>query len=189
MSMAITIFVEDNNNTQSLGRILVSSVSAETLFIMDMIRLRDLLPEAAELTPYHFTYDARWGAHFTTAAGTRYEVHYPVGADGYMEIGFGVYGESGTRDTEITTNEQDVYRVMSTIAAIVQRAVRDRRPSHIIFGASNSDPRRIALYMRYIAPLLRTYEVDRQEAALVVLRRKGLLKRVTQYDWTGIRDK
>ena len=47
----------------------------------------------------------------------------------------------------------------------------------------------IALYMRYIAPLLRVYEVDRQEAALVVLRRKGLLKRITQYDWTGIRDK
>jgi hypothetical protein len=43
--------------------------------------------------------------------------------------------------------------------------------------------------MRYIAPLLRTYEVDRQEAALVVLRRKGLLKRVTQYDWTGIKNK
>jgi hypothetical protein len=30
MSMAITIFVEDNNNTQSLGRILVSSINAET---------------------------------------------------------------------------------------------------------------------------------------------------------------
>ena len=43
--------------------------------------------------------------------------------------------------------------------------------------------------MRYIAPLLRVYEVHRQEAALVVLRRKGLLKRVTHHDWSGIRDK
>jgi hypothetical protein len=150
-----------------------------------MIRLQDLLLEAGELAPYPFTYN-QWGTQFTTTRGTTYEVGCGVDGDGEMEISFGVIDDHGYRNTEITTGENDQYRIMSTIIAIVQRAVADRKPKKIYFGAY---PTRIAMYMRYLTPLLRSYEIETKREDLVVMRRKGLLKRIAQYDWTGIKDK
>jgi hypothetical protein len=158
-----------------------------------MIRLKDLLREAGELAAYPFNYDSSYGhGYFTTADGTRYEVRARAGADREMEISFGVYGDAGIGgnvDREITTNAGDQYRIMSTVIAIVKRAVAEFKPHLIFFGASNNDPRRIALYMRYIAPILRDYEISKQGVNFVELTRKGILKRITQFDWTGIKDK
>lgn len=158
-----------------------------------MIRLKTLLWEAGELAAYPFTYNSPIGeGYFTTQDGTRYEVRARAGADREMEVSFGVYsdeGIGGTVDREINTNAGDQWRIMSTVTAIVKRAVAEQKPRLIQFGASKSDPRRIGLYMRYIAPILRDYEVTHQGLDYVELQRKGLLKRITQFDWTGIKDK
>ena len=157
-----------------------------------MIRLIDLLREAGELAAYPFTYTPMGEGYFTTRDGTRYEVQARSGADREMEISFGVYsdeGIGGTVDREIDTNAGDQWRIMSTVIAIVKRAVAEQKPQHIQFGASKSDPRRIALYMRYIAPILSDYEVTHRRPDFVALQRKGLIRRITQWDWTGIKDK
>lgn len=156
-----------------------------------MIRLINILREAGELAAYAFTYSPIGEGFFTTQDGTRYEVRARAGSDREMEVSFGVYsdeGIGGTVDREINTNAGDQWRIMSTVSAIVKRAVAEQKPRHIYFGASKSDPRRIALYMRYIAPILRDYEVTQHTADFVELQRKGLLRRITQWDWTGIKD-
>lgn len=154
-----------------------------------MIRLTTLLREAGELPPYQFQYfsDLR-NAVFTTDT-TDYQVTFygtPYSKENDMQISFGADIGSGDYEEEINTNRNEQYRVMSTVSAIIKRAVAERKPNIIYFNSSNEDPRRIALYMRYVAPILRDYEIETQEPTKVVLRRKGWFKRITQFDWTGI---
>ncbi len=154
-----------------------------------MIRLKTLLSEAGELAPFPFQYFSELKKATFTTNNADYEVTFygtPYDKKNDMQISFGADVGTGNYDEEITTNANDQYRIMSTIAAIVKRAVAEQKPDVIYFNASNEDPRRIALYMRYVTPLLRDYEIENRESTAVTLRKKGWFKRITQYDWSGI---
>ena len=140
-----------------------------------MIRLKQLLQEAGELAAYPFQYfSAARYASFTTSQADYRVTFYgtPYSKENDMRIAFGADVGSGEYEEEINTNINDQYRVMSTIAAIVKRAVEERKPKVISFIASNEDPRRIALYMRYITPLLRDDEIETEDSTSVTFRKK-----------------
>jgi hypothetical protein len=158
-----------------------------------MIRLKSLLLEVGELTPYPFQYFSELRKASFTTDNADYEVTFygtPYSKKNDMQISFGADVGSGEYEEEITTNANDQYRIMSTITAIVKRAVAERKPNVIYFNASNEDPRRIALYMRYVTPLLHDYEIEKREPTAVTLRKKGWVTPKTptkpKFDWTGI---
>jgi hypothetical protein len=151
-----------------------------------VIHLRDLLAEALAAPYRHqINIDVR-AASFETDSGTQYEVRFPVGSDGIMEVSFRAKQADGTYKYDIETGEHVVYRVLSTVIAIIQQVVKQIKPKEIAFGAT---PQRIRIYTRYIRDAFPGYTIEQQYDDFITLRRNTLKQRITQFDWTGIKDK
>lgn len=153
-----------------------------------MIRLKHILAEIGEasLTPYPYhMYNGE--AYFETAAGTMYRVNFDHGSDDVMEIAFSTQNPQGGWEHDVETAESDVYRIMSTVVAIVRKAVDKQRPSQILFGVAKSDPRRMQLYRAFVLKALHGYSISQETASFMQLQRDGSL--ASRFDWTGTRGK
>ena len=127
-----------------------------------MIKLIDILKEIGEISsqPYEYSYDGpNYRAYFTTEYNTKYKVIFKM-VDGRMDISFGViYDSDDDPDYEVITNKGNMYRVMSTIINILNRATSEFKPDEIKF---DSDNRRIKLYKNYIEKNLKGYSITKE---------------------------
>ena len=179
-----------------MGRVFPND-SLHAIFI-NMIKMKHLLREIGEATlePYAHHVDFRINqAYFTTDAGHQYEVDFRTDPRGVMEIHFAVIdAASGRPDQYTETNEGATLRVMSTITAIIKKAVAKLSPREIVISAAKSDQRRMRLYRQYVAKHLSGYDEVAGDAAWSTYRKTpkfdlmGVWRRRTQYDATGIKD-
>lgn len=175
---------------------------------MEMIRLKTLLQEIGEANTEAYAYRIDFNtktAQFRTASGLVYEVAFIVDPQGIMEVHFGVMDASGHVQQRIETNAGELYRVMSTVVTIIRKAVDRLAPRGIFVSAAKSDDRRLRLYKRYIATHLSGYEEDTEysdgpgqyETAALYRKQRafntdaivGFWRKLTRFDWTGIKDK
>lgn len=106
------------------------------------MKLVDLLKEIGDATtrPYYFEIVIDDEDHrvynFETDSNTYYEVDlqeiepneydpYSIEPESTLSIQFGVTNEKGTKDTKGLTNKGEVYRVMATIVAIVNKELSE----------------------------------------------------------------
>jgi hypothetical protein len=151
------------------------------------MKLLDILREIGEAsaTPYEYTYNGVLrAAYFTTEDDIQYKVTFGT-FDNDMEIAFGVVDGSDVMDYEIDTNKGNMYRVMSTVMKIIRQAVSEFKPKQIMFGAAKSDPRRMKMYKKYVANVLKDYSVVQDSSDILVLQRSGLGTKLKQYFKTG----
>jgi hypothetical protein len=101
---------------------------------------------------------------FETDYGTIYEVKIETIDDGpwnpvIARVNFGIVGEEGDVDYYAQTGDNDIYRIMSTIVAIVKKDLKSNHADIIEFspskreGDKDKDPMsnvRTQLYSRYI---------------------------------------
>jgi hypothetical protein len=160
--------------------------------------MKHLLQEIGEATlePYAYRLDFTINqAHFSSAAGHQYEVDFRTDPQGVMEIHFAVVDASGRPDQYTETNEGVTLRVMSTITAIIKKAVARLSPREIVISAAKSDQRRMRLYRQYVAKHLTGYDEVAGDEAWSTYKKTpkfdlmGIWKRRTQFDATGIKDK
>ena len=165
-----------------------------------MIRLRDLMTEIGEANTEAYAYRIDFTtsrATFRTEDDTLYEVAFHKDPQGTMELHFGVMDERGNVDQHTETNAGNMYRVMATVTAIVNKAVERLTPKAILVSAAKADARRMSLYQQYINRHLQGYERDeyRSGADWGVYKKTplfdpiGLWRRITSWDWTGVKDK
>lgn len=174
----------------------------------DMIRLKTLLQEIGEANAEAYAYRIDFTtsrATFRTEDDTLYEVAFHKDPQGTMELHFGVMDERGNVDQHTETNAGNMYRVMATVTAIVNKAVDRLMPRGIFVSAAKSDDRRLRLYKRYIATHLSGYEEDTQfsdsmgqyETSALYRKQRafntdaivGFWRKLTSFDWTGVKDK
>ena len=112
---------------------------------------------------------------FETESGTIYEVKIETIDDGpwnpvIARVNFGIVGEEGDVDYYAQTGENDIYRIMSTIVAIVKKDLKSNHADIIEFspskreGDKDKDPMsnvRTQLYSRYIKAQFPNAEVTR----------------------------
>jgi len=165
-----------------------------------MILLKTLLQEIGEanIAPYAYRLDFNSNqATFQTDANTLYQVDFPVDTKGVMDIRFGLLAPNGIVDTHTNTEEGVPLRIMSTVTTIINKALDQLTPNVILVSASKHDARRMALYRRYITQHLLGYTQDDSlsSAAYATYRKDrafdpiGLWRKITSFDWTGIKDK
>jgi hypothetical protein len=131
-----------------------------------MIKLVDILKEIgdANFQPYEYSYDgSNHRAYFTTEYDTKYKVSFKI-VDGRMLIAFGViydsdYDDDDDLDYEVITNKGNIYRVMSTVMSIINRAISEFNPNEIKF---DSNDRKIKLYKNYIEKHLKGYNITKE---------------------------
>jgi hypothetical protein len=81
-----------------------------------------------------------------------------------MLIAFGViydsnYDDDDDLDYEVITNKGNIYRVMSTVMSIINRAVSEFKPNEI---SIDSNDRKIKLYKNYIGKHLKGYNITKE---------------------------
>ena len=127
-----------------------------------MIKLINLLKEIgnANTQSYEYYYDGpNYRAYFTTEYNIQYKVSFKT-INNRMDISFGViYDSDDDPDFEIITNKGNIYRIMSTIISIINRAIPEFNPNEIKF---DSDNRRIKLYKNYIEKNLKGYIITKE---------------------------
>ena len=127
-----------------------------------MIKLIDILKEIGDAysQSYEYSYDGpNYRAYFTTEYNTQYKVTFET-INNKMNISFGViYDSDDDPDFEVITNKGNIYRIMSTIISIINRAISEFNPNEIKF---DSDNRRIKLYKNYIEKNLKGYSITKE---------------------------
>ena len=127
-----------------------------------MIKLIDILKEIGDAysQSYEYSYDgSNYKAYFTTEHNTQYKVIFET-INNRMNISFGViYDSDDDPDFEVITNKGNIYRIMSTIISIINRAISEFNPNEIKF---DSDNRRIKLYKNYIEKNLKGYNITKE---------------------------
>ena len=127
-----------------------------------MIKLIDILKEIGDAysQSYEYSYDgSNYKAYFTTEHNTQYKVIFET-INNRMNISFGViYDSDDDPDFEVITNKGNIYRIMSTIISIINRAISEFNPNEIKF---DSDNRRIKLYKNYIEKNLKGYSITKE---------------------------
>ena len=134
--------------------------------VKKMIKLVDILKEIGDANsqPYEYSYDgSNYKAYFTTEYNTQYKVSFKI-VDGRMLIAFGViydsdYDDDDDLDYEVITNKGNIYRVMSTVMSIINRAISEFNPNEIKF---DSNDRKIKLYKNYIEKHLKGYSITKE---------------------------
>ena len=112
---------------------------------------------------------------FTTDSGTIYEVKVETfyrgeGKPVIARVLFGIVGEDGDISYDAQTGENDIYRIMATIVAVVKKDLKSNHADIIEFspskriGDKDKDPMsnvRTQLYTRYIKGQFPNAEVTR----------------------------
>ncbi len=112
---------------------------------------------------------------FSTPSGTIYEVKVETFYRGPMSpviarVQFGIIGEDGDISYDAQTGENDIYRIMATIVAVVKKDLKSNHADIIEFspskriGDKDKDPMsnvRTQLYTRYIKGQFPNAEVTR----------------------------
>ena len=138
-----------------------------------MIKLIDILKEIgdADSQSYEYSYDgSNYKAYFTTEHNTQYKVIFET-INNRMNISFGViYDSDDDPDFEVITNKGNIYRIMSTIISIINRAISEFNPNEIKF---DSDNRRIKLYKNYIEKNLKGYNITKETSFNLLFQRNN----------------
>ena len=127
-----------------------------------MIKLIDILKEIgnANTQSYEYSYDGpNYRAYFTTEHNIQYKVSFKI-INNRRDISSGViYDSDDDPDFEVITNKGNIYRIMSTIISIINRAISEFNPNEIKF---DSDNKRIKLYKNYIEKNLKGYIITKE---------------------------
>ena len=138
-----------------------------------MIKLIDILKEIGDAysQSYEYSYDGpNYRAYFTTEYNTQYKVTFET-INNRMNISFGViYDSDDDPDFEVITNKGNIYRIMSTIISIINRAISEFNPNEIKF---DSDNRRIKLYKKYIEKNLKGYSITKETSFNLLFQRNN----------------